>query len=70
MADSTFSYPLGGVLLFQIIFTTEEGKAEVPMLVTPLPTVTLISPVHPKKAELPMVSTLLGMSTLVKPVQL
>ena len=38
------------------------------MLVTPLPMVTLVSPVHSEKAEFPMLVTLSGMVILVNPV--
>ena len=44
-------------------------NAELPMLVTELPMVTLVRPVQPLNAELPMLVTELGIVTFVRPVQ-
>ena len=44
-------------------------KAELPILVTPLPMVTDVRPLQPLKALKPMLVTLLGMVTDVRPLQ-
>ena len=53
-----------------LLIERQPANALSPMLVTPLPIVTLVSPVHPENAELPMLVTLSGIVMLVSPVHL
>ena len=47
----------------------QSENAPPPMLVTPLPIVTLVRPVHPVSALFPILVTLLGIVTLVSLLQ-
>ena len=59
---------IGGVTALIVIpwLQSLKPKALSPILVTPLPIVTLVRPLQVSKAPLPILVTLLGMSKLIR----